>query len=67
MNEVRLLVAPCGCIAAADISDELPGFCRTNEEAAEDLRLGFRERFGTIEEARTVLECTHQPQWGVAS
>lgn len=64
----RILIAPCGCAAAADATDGRPGFCRTRSEAAEDERRGFREETVTWAEFQDVsLGCEHQPKWGVAS
>lgn len=64
-HPVRILVAPCGCVAGIDLTDDFPGFCRTNDEAAEDLHAGFREHQTTLAQARTkVCDCAHEPKWG---
>lgn len=65
-GRARVLVAPCGHIAGADLTDEIPGFARTVDEASEDVRLGYTERQMDVEELRaTWVECDHQPEWGV--
>ena len=59
----RVLIAPCGCVAALDATDGQPGFCRTRSEAAEDTRDGFTETI--VDHAATPpLGCDHDPQWG---
>jgi hypothetical protein len=65
-GQTRVLIAPCGCIAGADVSDEVPGFCRSVEEAREDIRDGFTEGRMTVEEFRATNGCTHIPEWGVS-
>ena len=59
-SAVRVLVTPCGCWVAADATDAIPGFCRSEEEAREDLRLGLAGVRASVEEVRQRLsECTH--------
>jgi hypothetical protein len=68
LNHVRVLVAPCGCFAAADVTDGVPGFCRPIDEAREDVRDGFTETAMSPEEWRAAaLGCEHTPEWGCAS
>ena len=64
---VRVLVAPCGHIAGMDVSDDVPGFCRTKEEAQEDLANGFSVMTTRLDTAKTFEfdSCTHNPKWGV--
>lgn len=64
-EQTRVLIAPCGCIAGADVSDEVPGFCRSIDEAREDVRDGFTEGRMSVEEFRKTKGCTHTPEWGV--
>ena len=52
LDRVRVLVSSCGCIGAADVTDEVPGFCRTIEDAREDVRDGFTESTMDLEEFR---------------
>jgi len=66
-GKIRVLIAPCGCMSAADITTTLPGFCRSNKEAAEDLRNGYIEKRIDRDEYRaTPMDCQHEPKWGVA-
>ena len=46
----RVLIAPCGCVAGADVTDEVPGFCRSIEEAREDIRNGFTESLMSLDD-----------------
>lgn len=63
-GQCRVLIAPCGCFGAGDISDDIPGFGRTIDMAREDIRDGFTETQTTIEEWRAKsLGCTHTPKW----
>ena len=43
-SSVRVLIAPCGCVAAIDCTATVPGFCRSHAEAEEDYATGFREQ-----------------------
>ena len=66
-DQTRVLIAPCGCIAGADVTDEVPGFCRSLDEAREDVRAGFTEGRMSIETFRaSVTSCGHTPEWGLA-
>ena len=63
---VRILTAPCGCVCAVDMTNAIPGFCRTKEEAKEDMLLGFHERTVSWSDfQKEGLTCPHQPRWGV--
>ena len=63
-GQCRVLIAPCGCFGAGDISDDIPGFGRTIDMAREDIRDGFTETQTTIEEWRAKsVGCTHTPKW----
>ena len=63
---VRLLIAPCGCTCAADLTNSVPGFCRTKKEAREDMALGFHERTASWSDyQKEDLMCPHEPRWGV--
>ena len=66
-GQTRVLIAPCGCIAGADVTDEVPGFCRSMSEAREDVRAGFTEGRMSVEDFRAsaALSCAHKPKWGV--
>lgn len=68
VEQVRILVAPCGCASGADSTNDTPGFCRSKSEAAEDTRRGFTERVITFGEFRDTVDltCTHNPRRGVA-
>ena len=64
-GQTRVLVTSCGCIAAADVTDAVPGFCRTIDEAREDVRDGFTEIRMIITEFRAAKTgCAHDPEWG---
>ena len=66
VERCRVLIAPCGCIAGADVTDKVPGFCRTIDEAEEDIRNGFTEGRMSVEDFRAnVKSCEHTPEWGV--
>lgn len=68
LDHVRVLVSSCGCIGAADMSDEVPGFCRSIEEAREDVRDGFTESTMDLETFRaSKMGCDHTPEYGRAS
>lgn len=65
-GKVRILLAPCGCVAAVDATASVPGFCRSEGEAVEDMAGGFHE--ATVDRddfAARTLGCRHEPQWGV--
>ena len=68
LDRVRMLVSSCGCIRAADMTDDVPGFCRTIEEAREDVRDGFTESTMDLEEfGAAKMGCDHTPEYGRAS
>lgn len=65
-GKVRILIAPCGCMAAEDSTTNVPGFCRSADEAAEDMAAGFHEMTVERDVARArPMGCSHEPQWGV--
>jgi hypothetical protein len=65
LNHFRALIAPCGCVAGLDMSDEVPGFCRSIEEAREDIRDGFTETVVDEVQMRALsMKCPHTPEWG---
>lgn len=66
-ESVRILVAPCGHVAGIDVTTEVPGFCRTVEEAEEDIGAGFTERRDSLDAAveAAKVNCDHEPKWGI--
>lgn len=64
---IRLLIAPCGCLAAADATSDYPGFARTEEEAASDAASGFKEYAVARPVYRLMgdMGCKHDPKWGL--
>ena len=66
-GKVRLLLAPCGCVAAADVTTNVPGFCRTTTEAEEDIAAGFHEATVSRDDYRArPLGCNHEPKWSAS-
>ena len=64
LEHVRVLLSSCGCISAADVTDGVPGFCRS----IEDVRDGFTESTMSLEAFRaTKMGCDHAPEYGRAS
>lgn len=61
---LRVLIAPCGCLCAADTTDDQPGFGRTTIEYDADIEAGYREvLMPRAEWVARVRDCPHRPQW----
>lgn len=61
---LRVLIAPCGCLCAADTTDDVPGFGRTVAEFDADLAAGYIEvTMPRAEFVARVRDCPHRPQW----
>jgi hypothetical protein len=47
------------------LNHEVPGFCRSIEEAREDIRDGFTETVVDEVQMRALsMKCPHTPEWG---